>query len=247
MQDHVAYEFHHWNEMAGARTKNSLNGIPMFAVLSVEERGVCEQCCSWRSYSCGKEVINCASTSRDVFFVIAGSVRVTNQSPSGREVTLADLQPGDFFGELAAIDGEPRSATVVATSEAHLAVMAGETLRRVICEHPAVALAMLKRLASTVRNSTARIMELSTLGAHNRVYAEILRMAKSNVTLRGDARIKPPPTHSEIAARISTTRETVARAIGDLGRQGIVSQGRGTLVVTDLARLADLVEHFRSQ
>jgi CRP/FNR family cyclic AMP-dependent transcriptional regulator len=229
------------------RTENSLKGVSMFADLSVEVRRECERRCSWRSYSRGEEVINFESTSRDIFFVIAGSVRVINQSPSGREVTLADLQAGGLFGELAAIDGEPRSATVVATSESHVAVMAEETLRRVICDHPAVALAMLKRLAGMVRSSTARIMELSTLGAHNRVYAEILRMAKSNVTPRGDARIRPPPTHSEIAGRISTTRETVARAIGDLGRQGIVRQDHGTLVVTDLARLADLVEHFRNE
>jgi len=172
---------------------------------------------------------------------------VINHSPSGRQVTLADLQAGDLFGELAAIDGEPRSASVIATSESVVAVLAGETLCQVMCDHPAVALGMLRRLAGMVRNSTARIMELSTLGAYNRVYAELLRMAKSNVTQGGGARIKSPPTHSEIASRVSTTRETVARAIGDLGRQGIVRQDRGTLVVTDLARLADLAEHIRRE
>jgi CRP/FNR family cyclic AMP-dependent transcriptional regulator len=225
----------------------SLEGVSMFSSLPVEERRACERRCSWRSYRRGEEVIDCDSSSRDVFFVIEGSVRVINQSPSGREVTLADLQAGDLFGELAAIDGEPRSASVVATSESVVAVMAGETLCRVISDHPAVALAMLKRLASMIRNSTARIMALSTLGAYNRVYAELLRMAKSGVAQSGDARIKPPPTHAEIASRISTTRETVARAIGDLARQGIVCNDHGTLVVTDLARLADLVEHFQRE
>ena len=229
------------------RTGISLDGVSMFSCLPVEERRACERRCSWRSYRRGEEVIDCDASSRDVFFVIEGSVRVIKHSPSGREVTLADLQAGDLFGELAAIDGEPRSASVVATSESVVAVMAGETLCRVMCDHPAVALAMLRRLAGMVRDSTARIMELSTLGAYNRVHAELLRMAKSNVGQGGDARIKPPPTHSEIASRISTTRETVARVIGDLGRQGIVRQGHGTLAVTDLARLADLVEHFRRE
>ncbi len=170
-----------------------------------------------------------------------------NHSLSGREITLADVYSGDLFGELAAIDGGPRSASVVATSETWLASMTPATLCKVISDHPAVALAMLKRLANMIRASTSRIMELSTLGAHNRVYAEILRMARSNATTGVVACITPAPTHTDIASRISTTRETVARAIGDLSRQGIVSQHRGSLIVRDPSRLAGMVEHFRRE
>ena len=107
---------------------------------------------------------------------------------------------------------------------------------------------MLKRLAGIVRASNSRIMELSSLGAHNRVYAEILRMARSAAGCgEGRLRIEPAPHHGDIASRVSTTRETVTRALSDLSRQGIVSRDHDALVVTDAERLADMVEHFRSE
>jgi CRP-like cAMP-binding protein len=107
---------------------------------------------------------------------------------------------------------------------------------------------MLKRLAGIVRASNSRIMELSSLGSHNRVYAEILRMARSAAGCGdGRPRIAPAPHHGDIASRVSTTRETVTRALSDLSRQGIVSRDHDALVVTDAERLADMVEHFRSE
>jgi len=225
----------------------SLKTVALFAGLTAEARRAYEQRCIWRSYHRGEQIIGPISGTRDVFFVISGSVRVVSHSSSGREITFADLNAGDLVGELAAIDGGPRSATVVATSDTLLAIMAPATLRQLISDYPDAALLLLTRLANMIRTSTSRIMELSTLGAHNRVYAEILRMAKGNVILNSVTSINPAPTHSDIASRISTTRETVARAMGDLSRLGVISQHHGTLIVKDVARLAEMVEHFWSE
>jgi CRP/FNR family cyclic AMP-dependent transcriptional regulator len=242
------YDTHSKSEMAvtiGA--EHSLRDVVLFAALSPGFRAAHEQHCTWRSYRRGEQIIDCETGSREVFFVISGSVRVVNHSLSGREVSFADLHNGDLFGELAAIDGAPRCATVVALSKTLVAIMAPDTLCRVISEHPAVALAMIKRLVNIVRASNNRIMELSTLGAYNRVYAEILRMARSTAMADGIARITPSPTHSDIASRVSTTRETVARALSTLSRRGIVSRHRDSLVVMDPSQLAVMVEHFRSE
>jgi len=227
--------------------ERSLKDVILFAGLPAEVRRSYEQRCLWCVYSCGQQIIDSETGSSEVFFVISGAVRVVNYSFSGRQVTFANLRHGDLFGELAAIDDGPRCATVVATAETLLAIMPPDTLCDAIKKHPAVAFVMLKRLAGIVRVSNNRIMELSSLGAHNRVYAEILRMARSAAGDDGMLRIKPSPLHADIASRVSTTRETVASALSDLSRQGIVRRDHNSLVVTDPRRLADMVENFRSE
>ena len=227
---------------------HSLKEITLFAGLSEEVRRAFERRCRWCVYGSGQQIIDGESESSEVFFVISGAVRVVDYSASGRQVTFANLRPGDLFGELAAIDGGPRCATVVATAETLLAIMPPDILYHGISEHPAIAVIMLKRLAGIVRASNSRIMELSSLGAHNRVYAEILRMARSAIGCgEGRLRIAPAPHHADIASRVSTTRETVTRALGDLSRQGILAREHDGLVVTDPGRLADMVENFRSE
>jgi CRP/FNR family transcriptional regulator, cyclic AMP receptor protein len=122
--------------------------------------------------------------------------------------------------------------------------------REILDTHPPVALSLLRRLAEVVRESTDRIMDLSTLGAHNRVYAELLREARDSDAKafeRGanQASIRPIPVHSDIAARVSTTRETVARVLGELARKGIVERDSDALVLRDVARLTKMIKEFR--
>jgi CRP/FNR family transcriptional regulator, cyclic AMP receptor protein len=230
-----------------ANSERSLKGVTLFAELPADIRRSYEQRCRWCIYDRGQQIIDSETKSSEVFFVISGTVRVVDYSSAGRQVTFATLGHGDVVGELAAIDGGPRCASVVATVETLLAIMSSDILRHAIREHSTVAVVMLKRLAGIVRVSNNRIMELSSLGAHNRVYAEILRMARSAGGGDGMLRINPTPLHADIASRVSTTRETVARALSDLSRQGIVSRDHDALVVMDPQRLADMVENFRSE
>ena len=109
-----------------------------------------------------------------------------------------------------------------------------------------MAIEVLRELAQFVRVSTDRIMELSTLGAHNRVHSEILREARATADGDGNsARISPIPVHADIASRVSTTRETVARVLSDLAKQGLVKREKNALVVTDLKQLEQIVNEVR--
>ena len=101
------------------------------------------------------------------------------------------------------------------------------------------------RLAQIVRSATDRIMDLSTLAANNRVHAELLRLARAGMKGENKAVIRPIPVHGDIASRISTTRETVARVLNDLARQGVVTRTKDSLLVNDVERLGDLVEEVR--
>lgn len=235
---------------AGGKPAQTLAAVELFAALPAGQREALERRCRWRTYAEGEQVIDRETDSRDVFFVVSGATRVVNYSPAGREVSFDDIGAGGCFGELAALDGQPRSAAVVATRDTLTASLPAAAFVEIVGSHPPVALALMRRLATVVRESTERIMDLSTLGAHNRVYSELLREARASdpkAFERGDnvARIRPIPIHSDIAARVSTTRETVARVLGDLARKGIVERESDGLVLRDVARLTKMVKEFQ--
>ncbi len=224
-------------------TPETLDGVGLLAELPPDARSAIAKQCRWKRYSSGEQIIDRQSETRDVFFVISGRARVVIYSSSGREVTLDDIETGGFFGELAALDGAPRSASVMAISDSMVATLPPEVFLRVIRDHSSVAMQVLWRLTAIVRAATDRIVDLSTLGANNRVQAEILRRAMdAGMDDEGRAVITPIPVHSDLASRVSTTRETVARVLNDLARKGIVKRDRNALIVEDVGRLELLVE-----
>ena len=90
-------------------------------------------------------------------------------------------------------------------------------------------------------------MDLSTLAANNRVQADLLRLARNNMVGENRAELKPIPVHGDIASRVSTTRETVARVLSDLSRQGMVERQKDRLVIDDVDCLEDMVEEVRGE
>jgi len=224
---------------------NTLACIGLFRNLSDKTRQALEKRCSWRNYTSQEQIIDRQSTSKDVYFIVEGRVRVVNYSMSGREISFDDIGAGNYFGELAAIDGEPRSANIVALEKTTVAILSAEAFRGILEEYPDLALLLMVRMASIIRASNERILDLSTLGANNRVYAEILRLAKGDIRDDNTAIITPVPIHGDIASRVSTTRETVARVLSDLSRQGLVKRERNALVILDLEHLMEMVEQFQ--
>jgi len=223
----------------------TLAHIDLLSGLAAVEREALEKACRWRRFAAQEQIIDRQDEARDVFFVIEGQVRVVIYSLSGREVTLSDVGRGGHFGDLAALDGEPRSASVMALTDTLLAEMPHNHFLRAMESHWSIALKVLLSLTRIVRNSTTRIVDLSTLGANNRVHAELLRQARLTVGGTNLASISPIPVHSDIASRVSTTRETVARVLNDLARQGIVERRKDALVIRDIERLARMVEQVR--
>lgn len=235
-----------------AKVAQSLAGIDLFKALAPAERQAVERRCRWRTYRDGEQIIDRENDTQDVFFVISGLTRVVNYSPGGREVSFDEIGPGGFFGELAAIDGRPRSAAVIAKTTTLAASLPPAAFREILTTYTPVASALLHRMAAVIRGSTDRIMDLSTLGAHNRVYAELLRQAHeadpaSFTQSSNRARIHPMPVHSDIASRVSTARETVARVLSDLTRKGILEREHDALLILDIARLTQMVKEFRGE
>jgi len=225
----------------------SLAGVELLKTLTAADRRKLEQDCRWRRYGAHEQIVDRQGESSDLCFVVEGRVRVVNYSASGREITLDDIGPGEYFGELAAIDGQPRSANVLTLSACLIASLPRQQFRELVNRNPQLGFLVMERLASMVRNSTERIMDLSTLAANNRVQAELLREARGKMTGENQASISPIPIHGDIASRVSTTRETVARVLGDLARQGVIERTKDALVIKDIAQLAQMVEDGRGE
>jgi len=227
---------------------NSLDGIDLLSVLSPQKRADLARQCRWKRYQSHEQIIDRQSETRDVFFIVSGTVRIVIYSLSGRELTLDDLHAWQFFGELAAIDGHPRSASVMAVADTVIAALPYEAFVQLLRDEPDLAFQVMRRLASIVRTPTDRIIDLSTLGANNRVHAELMRLARlAGVADDGQAVLKPIPVHAYIAARVSTTRETVARVLNDLARRGTVRRERDALVIVDVDALETMVESVRGE
>ena len=225
----------------------SLAGIGLLEDMTPAELEKIEKGCRWKRYAAQEQIIDRLSDTQDVCFIVQGSVRVVNYSLSGREVTLDDLDAGSHFGELAALDGEPRSASIMALTECLIAFLPPELFLDTLRNHQQLALKVMTHLASIVRASNERIMDLSTLGANNRVHAELLRQARIHMTDDNTAVIHPIPVHGDIASRVSTTRETVARVMNDLARKDIVDRQKETLVISDVESLQQMVDEVRGE
>lgn len=226
-------------------TRN-LDGIDILKPLTGAERADLARRCAWRSYKPDERIIDRADDGRDVCFIVSGSVRILNYSLSGREISFDDVPAGGFLGEVAALDGGARSADVVAgKAGAMVGFLAPGPFEQLVSSRPELALAVMRRLCAVMRRSNDRIMDLSTLAANNRVQAELLRLAAPLRRDDGSALLTPAPVHSDIAARVSATRETVARVLSDLSRDGLVRKCDGGLVIDDVDALRELVENVR--
>ena len=199
--------------------------------------------CSWRRYDAGKAVITRSSASRDLFILVSGRVRVTVYTESGKQVTFRDLAEGETVGEIAAVDGGPRSVDVLALTEVLVAMMAPADLNALLRENPVVAERFTRHLVQLIRRLTETVIELSTLGVVNRIHADLLRLAiEAGAEPMGSCLLSPAPRHADIAARVSTTREQVTREISVLAKRGLLTKHPEGMLISDVNALDSMVE-----
>ena len=222
--------------------KETLAGIEIFRTLKPGDLEALGRRCRWRRYKPEQQIVGYLDEERDVYFIVAGRVRVIVYSVAGKEVTFRDIERGNIFGEFSAIDGQPRSANVVSLTGSLIASMSAEVFRDVLRGYPAVAELTLRRLTRQIRYLSERVFEFSTVAVKYRVHAELLRLARHHMKDDNSAVISPAPTHADIASRVSTHREAVTRELNDMTRSGLIERQRGAIVVPDVDNLGRLVE-----
>jgi CRP/FNR family cyclic AMP-dependent transcriptional regulator len=218
-----------------------LRAVPVFSELNDVDVTSLSKLTTRRKYP-KDTVIFFENEEGDTFFmIIDGRVKVTILGDDGREIILSVLGPGDFFGEVALLDNEPRSATAIAVEDTELMSLHRLDFQNVLNENKSITLALIKTLTARLRKANHQISTLALLDVYGRVARVILDMARDEGKRLKDGRIAfRRPTHQEIANRIGTTRETVTRMLKDLERQGLIRvEGKEIVVQADFEKVFD--------
>jgi len=210
-----------------------LQSVALFWDLSEEELGYISEKMIARHYESGKFIFFEDSEGEQCFFVVQGSVKVTRLSKDGREVILAMLNEGEFFGEMALLDGESRSANVIALEETEVLTLNREDFLVVLHDYPQIAIQLLKEMADRLRKSDRQIASLSLSDAEKRIALCIIRFAdEQGIIKRGQVSIPKMPIQQDIANMAGASREKGSRAINPLEKEHFIQrQGRELLIL----------------
>lgn len=184
----------------------------------------------------GQTVLAHGERTSQVFIVTEGKLNVVLYSSSGRKVSFREIAEGEMFGDLAAIDDQERSVSIVAATDVRLVSFLREDFSYTIRMSPEAADWMMRRLAAQVRDLTDRVFELSALTVQARLHCELLRLWRAALA-SGRSEICPVPTHSELAYRIGSHREAVTRELTALAERNVIRKGRKSLAILDVAKL----------
>jgi CRP-like cAMP-binding protein len=221
-----------------------LSNISIFAGLDPDVLGAIAMQTIWRRADADTMLIEQADSSSDIYFLAEGSVRAKFYSSDGKEVTFADFEAGETFGELAAVDRFPRASSVVALTPVLCGRMSGSNFRELAMRHPPIAWRLVEMLVRKVRNLSDRVAEFSTLAARQRLQQEIIRISTRGRTQGGRIIVADFPTHQEIANRISSHREAVTRELNFLVSENIIALKRGEIEIIDIDRLRQISRYF---
>ncbi|HEX8448812.1 MAG TPA: Crp/Fnr family transcriptional regulator [Allosphingosinicella sp.] len=190
-----------------------------------------------RAYPPNATIVREGEKAAAAYLLTCGRAHALIYSVEGQAVLLCEYRPGDLFGALVEIDPAPQEAEIVAVEAARSFILKSRDLVALAEIYGAIGLALSRLLLRQLRRANSRIFERAAVSAVGRVYAEILRMARASP----DHAIRPAPVLSELAVRVSTTRETASRAVSALERRGFIRRDSGSLTVVAPQRLEELI------
>jgi CRP-like cAMP-binding protein len=211
-----------------------LAGVPVFSTLQNEDLRRIAELAVPRTFEAGQTVFREGDASHTCYVVHSGQARAVREHPDGRTITLASFGPGDIFGELAMFEDERRSATVQAVQPTTVVAVLGPDMRRLMTEHPQIALRLVVALGRRLRETNERLTRQSFQTVQSRV-AGVLRDLVTEAIAGGaePGEILVTATQADLAQLAGSSRESASRFLAVLERAGVISQGRGRLVVHD--------------
>ena len=211
-----------------------LQSVSIFWDLNEDELGHIADKMVAKHFENGNYIFLEDSEGEQCFFVLEGSVKVTRLSKDGREVILAMLNEGEFFGEMSLLDGESRSANVIALEKTKVLTLDRNDFIAVVNDYPQIAVQLLKELARRLRKSDRQIASLSLSDAEKRIALCIIRFAdEQGVIQNGKVSIPKTPIQQDIANMAGTSRETVSRTLGLLEKEDLIERNGRELIILD--------------
>ncbi|HEX4671467.1 MAG TPA: Crp/Fnr family transcriptional regulator [Solirubrobacteraceae bacterium] len=215
-----------------------LRAVPVFSELGEEELARVAEVAVPRQFVGGEVVFREGDESSTCYIVRSGRARAVREHPDGRSITLANFGPGDIFGELAMFDDERRSATIETLEDTEAIAILGGDMRRLLAEHADISVKLLASLGRRLRETNERLARQSFQTVQSRVASVLLQLVagvRSEGAEEGDVLITS--TQASLAQLAGSSRESASRFLAVLERAGIITQGRGRLVVHDPAAL----------
>ncbi|MGD8239278.1 MAG: Crp/Fnr family transcriptional regulator [Armatimonadota bacterium] len=219
--------------------ENFLEQVAFLADLAAEDKEALVEGLEERFFHGGDVILHARDTSAHFFLIKSGKVKISLRSDeSEREVTLTYLKPADFFGEMAIIDGEPRSATATAAADTTALVGSRDHFLGKLREHPQIALNLLAVMSARLRRADQQIEDLAFLDVQGRVARMLLDMAeREGQETEVGVMLRLQHTRQELANMVSTSRETLTRVLKLFERLGFIKLGRKKVMLTNVSRL----------
>lgn len=221
---------------AGRPIVDALAGIPFFAGLDPDALTRLAATMRTRRFRRGEVIFHVGDPGDALFVILNGEVKISLPSETGDEAILATLRSGDVFGELALLDGAPRSASAAALTAAETVVLPRDRFRELIATEAHVRDALLASLAAELRRLTTHVEELHFLDITGRLAARLVRLAQDGGTRTpdGSIRLRTSLTQGDLAAMVGCTRQSVNKLLGQFTDDGLLRLERDGIVVIDL-------------
>jgi len=187
-----------------------------------------------RVFLAGDEIIREGAFGDDVYYLIEGQVRIANVSGNGKDVVHCTLGPGTIFGEMAALTGKARNASVLSETATHVVAITRADFLALIQSDPAIAMWILEQLAHRLQQSNEMVRSLVSQSIAQRVRRELASRGRPCEQGGVHLLIEPLPNLSEIARKLNTDRENVSREVSSLTARGILRREENRLVIVNL-------------
>ena len=209
-----------------------LESVPIFSDLSKSDLTKISDRMTHRKFTKNQMILLEDDLGQTFFVIATGSVKITRLSDDGREVILAMLGESDFFGEMSLLDGDGRSANVVALEESEVLTLARNEFLDILEQYPRISISLLEELTNRLRKSDQQIESLSLSDVEQRIGITLIRLAEELGTIKqGSVKIKNLPFQQDIANMAGTSRETVSRTFKLLEEKGLLSRQGRLLVI----------------
>lgn len=200
-----------------------LKTVTLFAELTPTEINILSQNMITRSYPKNTVVVNEGDNTDALYLINSGRSAVTKVHNDGKEIVLAILGPGDYFGEMALIDEQPRSASIITREPSQFSIFMKPDFQQVLMANPELSLKIMQGLSQRLRSAMRQIEGLAFMDVYGRIARLLLEMAGPPDPITGERQITEPMTHKDIASRVSASREVVSRIMKDLTIGGYIS------------------------